>query len=146
MSTEHPIPAHTPEASAAAGTMPLGARRLLIIGGLLIPVGMLMGPYILMAQILAPAGVALIAVALSYQTGARWFSRLSWATAVAGGLWVAAIAAYYATIMIAADASAPLPPSAQVLFITGTVFFAAMAAAFLAAMIIRITKTRATKR
>ena len=89
------------------GAMPLGARRLFMIGGLCVPVGLVAGPYLLGAQLLAVAGVILVAVALSYRVGSPWFSRLSWVAGAAGALWLAFTAAYWGVIIAAADSSAP---------------------------------------
>ena len=139
-------PAGTASSSAPSEGMPLAGRRLLMVGGLCIPVGLVAGPFLLPAQLLAVAGVVLVAVALSYRSGSRWFSRWSLAVAVAGGLWLAATAAYYTTIMIAADASAPLPAAAQVLYSAGAVFFALMAMAAVTAVVLRILATRRASR
>ncbi|MGY4544027.1 hypothetical protein ACVWY0_003970 [Arthrobacter sp. UYNi723] len=145
--TENTTQADTPRAAGpGAGAMPLGARQLLMIGGLCVPVGLVAGPYLLLAQLLAPAGVAMVAVALSYRAQQPWFSRWSWTVAAAGVLWVAATATYYASIMIAADASAPLPGSAQMLYNAGTVFFAVMAAATLTAIVLRMISARRASR
>lgn len=144
--TENTTPADTRAAGPGAGAMPLGARRLLMIGGLCVPVGLVAGPYLLLAQLLAPAGVAMVAVALSYRAQTPWFSRWSWTVTAAGVFWVAATAAYYVSIMIAADASTPLPGSAQTLYNAGTVFFAVMAAAALVAMVLRMIRARRTSR
>ena len=135
-------PAGTASSSAPSEGMPLAGRRLLMLGGLCIPVGLVAGPFLLPAQLLAVAGVVLVAAALSYRSGSRWFSRWSLAVAVAGGLWLAATAAYYTTIMIAADASAPLPAAAQVLYSAGAVFFALMAMAAVTAVVLRILANR----
>lgn len=77
------------------GAVPLGARRLFLIGGLCVPIGLVAGPYLLGAQLLAVAGVVMVAVALSYRSGVRWFSRLSWVVGAAGALWPAGTAAYW---------------------------------------------------
>ena len=135
-------PARAAGRSAPPEGMPLAGRRLLMVGGLCIPVGLVAGPFLLPAQLLAVAGIVLLAVALSYRAGPRWFSRWSMAVAVAGGLWLAATAAYYATIIIAADASAPLPGTAQVLYNAGAVFFALMVVATVTAVVLRILANR----
>lgn len=114
--------------------MPLAARRLVMIGGLALPVGLVAGPFLLPAQLLAVAGIVLLAVAFSYRAGEHWFSRWPLAVAIAGGLWLAATAAYYASIMIAADASAPLPGFAQTLYNAGVACFVVMAIATAAAV------------
>ena len=85
--------------------MPLGARRLLMIGGLCVPGGLVAGSYLIGAQLLAVAGVVMVAVALSYRAGGPWFSRLSWAVTGAGLLWLAATAAFLGVIVIAADSN-----------------------------------------
>lgn len=125
-----------------SGGMPLAARRLLMIGGLCLPVGLVAGPFLLPAQLLALAGIVLLAVAFSYRAGKRWFSRWSMAVAIAGVLWLAATAAYYASIMIAADAAAPLPGFAQLLFNAGAVCFAVMAVAAVTAVALRMLASR----
>ncbi|WP_455837004.1 hypothetical protein [Pseudarthrobacter siccitolerans] len=131
-----------PVPPARSGGMPLACRRLLMIGGICIPAGLVAGPYLLPAQLLAVAGIVLLAIALSYGPGHRWFWRWSLAVALAGGLWLVATAAYYVTIMIAADAAAPLPAFAQVLFTAGAVCFAAMAVATLTGTALRILAGR----
>ena len=55
-----------------------------MVGGLCIPVGLVAGPFLLPAQLLAVAGIVLLAVALSYRAGTRWFSRWSMAVAITG--------------------------------------------------------------
>ncbi|MCQ6273335.1 hypothetical protein M8J71_23110 [Pseudarthrobacter sp. R1] len=139
-------PAGAADSAVPPEGMPLAGRRLLMVGGFCIPVGLVAGPFLLPAQLLAVAGIVLLAVALSYRPGPRWFSRWSIAVAVAGVLWLAATAAYYATIMIAADASAPLPGTAQVLYNAGAGFFALMAVATVTAVVLRtLTNRRASR-
>lgn len=82
------------------GAVPLGARRLFLIGGLCVPIGLVAGPYLLGAQLLAVAGVVMVAVALSYRSGVRWFSRLSWVVGAAGALWPAGTAAYWGPLLL----------------------------------------------
>jgi hypothetical protein len=120
--------------------MPLGARRLLIMGGLCIPAGLLGGSYLFGLQLLALAGVTLVAVALSYRVGRIWFSPFSWVTAAAGALWTAFTAAYYLAIIVAADASAPLPGYAPVLFDAGAVCVVVMAVAAGAGLVVRMIR------
>ncbi|KQQ80924.1 hypothetical protein [Arthrobacter sp. Leaf137] len=131
-----------PVPPARSEGMPLGCRRLLMIGGICIPGGLVAGPYLLPAQLVAVAGIILLALALSYGPGQRWFWRWSLAVALTGGLWLAATAAYYVTIMTAAEASAPLPAFAQVLFTAGAVCFAVMAVATLTGSALRILAGR----
>lgn len=122
--------------------MPLGARRLVMIGGVCLPAGLVAGPFLLPAQLLAVAGIVMLAVAMSFRAGQHWFSRWSLAVTLAGVLWLAATAAYYATIMIAADAAAPLPGFAQALFNAGAVFFAVMTVTAVTATVLRILARR----
>ncbi|MET1065936.1 MAG: hypothetical protein ABWX85_13360 [Arthrobacter sp.] len=58
--------------------------------------------------------------------------------AVAGVLWAAFTAAYWVVIILAADASAPLPGYAAVLFSAGAVCVAVMVAAAAAGMVHRM--------
>ena len=125
------------------GRMPLGARRLLLIGGLCIPVGLVSGPYLLGAQLLAVAGVVMVAVSCSYGPSAAWFWRWSWATAAAGALWIAFTLAYWASAIMAAESSRPAPGFAPVLFNVGLGCFVVMAGAAAAASIRRILSSRA---
>lgn len=124
------------------GAMPLGARRLFLIGGLCVPVGLVAGPYLLGAQLLAVAGVVMAAVALSYRIGVRWFSRLSWVVSAAGALWLAGTAAYWGAVIVAADSSVPPPGFAPVLFAAGVVSVAVMAGAAVTAMALRMVRSR----
>lgn len=124
------------------GAMPLGARRLFMIGGLCVPVGLVAGPYLLGAQLLAVAGVILVAVALSYRSGVPWFSRLSWVATAAGALWMAGTAAYWGAIIAAADSSVPPPGFAPVLFAAGVVSFVVMAGTVGTAMALRMLRSR----
>ncbi|GKV71868.1 hypothetical protein NCCP2145_12490 [Pseudarthrobacter sp. NCCP-2145] len=126
--------------------MPLGAKRLVLLGGLGVPVGLIAGPYLLGLQLLAVAGVVAIAVALSYRHGTAWFSRWSWLTACAGVAWTGATIAYWLTIVAAADASAPAPPVSSVLFYVGFAAFGLMAGAVAAAAVSRYRdRRRSTK-
>lgn len=124
------------------GAMPLGARRLFMIGGLCVPVGLVAGPYLLGAQLLAVAGVILVAVALTYRVGVRWFSRLSWVAGTAGTFWLAGTAAYWGAVIAAADSSVPPPGFASVLFTAGVVSFVVMAGASVTAMVLRMVSSR----
>lgn len=124
------------------GAMPLGPRRLFMIGGLCVPVGLVAGPYLLGAQLLAVAGVILVAVALSYRSGVPWFSRLSGVASAAGALWLACTAAYWGAIIAAADSSVPPPGFAPVLFAAGVVSCVVMAGAAVTAMALRMVRSR----
>lgn len=144
--TEEPTPARDTSRAVAVqdkpGAMPLGARRLFLIGGLCVPVGLVAGPYLLGAQLLAVAGVVMVAVALSYRIGVRWFSRLSWVVSAAGALWLAGTAAYWGAVIAAADSSVPPPGFAPALFASGVVSFVVMAGAAVTAMALRMVRSR----
>jgi hypothetical protein len=84
--------------------MPLGARRLLLVADLCIPLGLLGGSYLPGLQLRAVAGVGLITVALSYRARGTWFWPLSWVTAGGTDLWLTFTAAYLMTVIVAADA------------------------------------------
>ncbi len=129
-------------ASAQPGRMPLGARRLLMTGALSVPAGLLAGPYILGGQLLALAGLTMVAAALSYGSEGSWFSRWSWATTTAGVLWLAATAAYWGSTIAAAEASAQAPTFAPALFTTGSASFGIMTLATVIAMTRRAARTR----
>ncbi|UKA56722.1 hypothetical protein LFT45_22890 (plasmid) [Arthrobacter sp. FW305-BF8] len=135
-------PQSHPVAAPAAARMPLGARRLILLGGLAIPVGLVGGPYLLGAQLLAAAGVVLIAVAFSYRATGPWFSKLSWAAAAAGTLWIACSAGYWASLITAADSSAPLPWFTPVLFNAGVACFIVMACASVGGVVLRTVRGR----
>jgi hypothetical protein len=143
MTVNDPTPGLAQTVTAPGDTsvgMPLGVRRLVLIGGLCIPVGLVGGSYLLGLQLLALGGLTLIAVALAYRAGRAWFSRLSWVAAVAGVLWAAFTAAYWVAIIVAADASAPLPGYAAVLFNSGAVCVAVMVTAAAAGMVRRMVR------
>lgn len=122
--------------------MPLGARRLVLVGGLCIPVGLVAGPYLFGLQLLAVAGVAAVSVALSYGTGRAWFTLWPRVTAGAGVSWIAATVGYWLTVVSAADASVPVPEVSSVLFYAGVAAFVLMAAAVLAGTAARIRSRR----
>lgn len=133
--------------TAALGTvpvdrMPLGARRLLMIGGLSVPVGLVAGPYVPGGQLLAIAGLVIIAAALSYSGEGPWFSRWSWVVTAAGLLWLAATASYLGSLIAAADASAQAPAFAPALFTAGLACFGAMAVATVVAVTLRVVRAR----
>lgn len=113
------MPLQHPLNGQGAVRMPLGARRLLFIGGFCVPVGLIATAYVFGAQLLLVAGVAAVAVALSYRDGEQWFSKWSWLTAIAGGAWVLFTAGYWLTIISAAQASTPLTIWPTVLFSCG---------------------------
>ncbi|PVZ60910.1 hypothetical protein [Arthrobacter sp. H-02-3] len=129
-------------AAGPSARMPLGARRLFMIGGLCVPVGLVAGPYILGGQLLAVAGVVMVAAALSYSGQGPWFSRWSWAATAAGALWLAATAAYWGSVIAAADAAAQAPAFAPALFTGGLVCFGIMAVAAIVAMTLRAVRGR----
>ena len=138
---QNPLPPSSGTDSDAR--MPLGARRLVLIGGLCVPVGLVAGPYLLGLQLLAVGGVIAVAVALSYGPGRPWFWKWSWLTAASGALWMAATTAYWATIVAAADASAPLSGWSPVLYNIGAGSLVIMAAATVGGALARYRSRRA---
>lgn len=148
MTAEQDTPRATgaaPAAGVPSGRMPLGARRLFMIGGLCVPVGLVSGPYILGGQLLAIAGVVMVAAALSYSVEGPWFSRWSWIVTAAGVLWLAATAAYWGSLIFAADASTQAPAFASALFTVGLVCFGIMALSTVVAMTLRAVRARSRR-
>ncbi|MEE2523833.1 hypothetical protein V1639_14665 [Pseudarthrobacter sp. J75] len=117
--------------------MPLGARRLVLIGGLAIAVGLVAGPFLFGLQLIAVAGMVAVSVALSHGTGTSWFTRWPRMTTAAGGAWIAATVSYWLTIKAAADAAAPVSEASSVLFYIGVAAFVVMAIAVLAGTVAR---------
>jgi hypothetical protein len=122
--------------------MPLSARRLVLIAGACILVGILAGRFLFAGLILAAAGLTVLAVALSYGSGSRWFSPVSWVVCVAGGFWTAATAGYWLSVSTAADASAKVPAIASLLFYGGVACFVIMAGGVLTAIVLRTVQAR----
>lgn len=122
--------------------MPLGARRLMLIGAACLPVGVVAGRFIFGGLVLASGGTALVAVALSYRAGKGWFSPLCWVVGMAGALWTGLTAGYWWVITVAADASAGMPAIAAPLYYAGTAALIVMLAGTLAAAIQRIARAR----
>ncbi|MCM0616592.1 hypothetical protein MOD31_11205 [Paenarthrobacter sp. TYUT067] len=129
-------------APADAVKMPLGARRLVLIGGLCIPVGLVAGPYLFGLQLLAVAGVVAVAIALSYRREPVWFSRWSWLAAAAGALWVIATIGYWLSIMAAVDGSSAPSNLPTALFYAGMAALAVMVVATIAGWISRVLTDR----
>lgn len=125
--------------------MPLGARRLALIGGICIPVGLVAGPYLFGIQLLAVAGAVAVAIALSYRLGEQWFSPWSWLTAAAGAVWIASTIGYWATIVTAAEASAALSAWSAVLFNVGVGAVVLMAVGALAGGVARYRSGHRTR-
>ncbi|MGY2747766.1 hypothetical protein [Arthrobacter sp. UYCu723] len=138
-SDDHEDSLPTPSVRAPVGStrMPLPARRLVLIGAACVLVGILAGRFIFGGLVLAAAGTGTLAVALSYRAGPRWFSPLSWLVSIAGAIWTAATAGYWWVITAAADATAAVPVIAPSLFYLGVGGLIVMAAALLAATILR---------
>lgn len=130
-------------APGRSGQMPLGARRLLLIGGLAILGGLLTAPYLFGLQLLAVGGAVTVAVGLAYKPGTAWFAGWARLTAAAGGLWAASTIAYWATVVGAAETSAQLSDWSPALRTTGAAFFVIMAAAVAAATLARFRLRRA---
>lgn len=122
--------------------MPLGARRLLLLGGLSIPIGLVAGPYLFGIQLLSVAGVVAVSVALSYQIGRPWFRLWPRLTAAAGAAWTAATISYWVTVVTAADSSAPAPDASPTVFNIGVAAFVAMALIVLAGTVARFRSRR----
>ncbi|WP_346958318.1 hypothetical protein [uncultured Arthrobacter sp.] len=122
--------------------MPLGARRIILIGSLGVLAGILAGRYYFGGLVLASAGITLVALALSYQTGKPWFSRLSWLVVAAGALWTATTAGYWWLIDAAADASSGSSENASLVFYLGIAALVVMLGATLSAAILRATRGR----
>jgi hypothetical protein len=116
-----------------------------MIGGLCVPVGLVAGPYILGGQLLAVAGVVMVAAALSYSGENPWFGRWPRIVATAGALWLAATAAYWGSVIAAVDAAAPSPAFAPVLFTVGLVCVGAMAVATVVGMGLRSVRARSRR-
>jgi len=140
----HRLPSADTSAAGAAG-MPLGARRLVLIGGLCIPAGLVAGPYLFGLQLLAVAGAVAVAIALSYRQGEQWFSPWSWLTAAAGTVWIAATIGYWATIAAAAEAAAALSAWSAVLFYVGVGAVVLMAVGALGGVVARYRSRRRTR-
>lgn len=128
--------------SVGQARMPLGARRLILIGSLGVLAGVLAGRYYFGGLVLAAAGITLLALALSYQPGESWFSRLSWLVVAAGALWTIATAGYWWLIDAAADGSSGPSENASLLFYLGIGAFVVMLGAVLSAAILRATRGR----
>lgn len=132
-----------PSRNALAGTkMPLGARRLLLIGGFCVPLGLLATPYMFGAQLLLVAGIAVVAVALAHQDGQHWFARWSRLATIAGAVWLASTGFYWLAIISAADSSAPPTSLPTILFAVGVGAFAVMAAGTIGGCVSRYLRTR----
>ncbi|MCD4850758.1 hypothetical protein LN996_08050 [Arthrobacter sp. AK01] len=131
-----------PAAPAEAARMPIGARRLVLIGGLCIPVGLVAGPYLFGLQLVAVAGAVAVAVALSYRRGPVWFSRWSWLAAAAGALWLIATVGYWLSIMAAVDGTSAPSSLPTVLFYVGLAALGVMAVGTIAGWISRFLADR----
>lgn len=116
-----------------------------MIGGLCVPAGLIAGPFVLGGQLLAIAGVVMVAAALSYSGEGPWFSRWSWISAAAGVLWLAATTAYWGSVIAAADAAAQAPAFALSLFAAGLACFGAMVVVARIAMILRVVKSHSPR-
>lgn len=140
VSTPSQNPAAVPQPGgdpARAYGMPLGARRLVLMGGVCIPIGLVSGPFLFGVQIIAVVGIVAVSVALSHGNGETWFARWPRLTTVAGVAWIAVTIAYWLTIMVAADAAVPASEASSVLFSVGVAAFAVMAVAVLAGTVAR---------
>lgn len=132
--------------SVSPARMPLGARRLVLIGSLCVLAGILAGRYFLGGLVLASAGITVLALALSYRVGKAWFSPWSWLVGAGGALWTAATGGYWWLINAAADASSGPPENASLLFYVGIGALVVMIGGVLAAGILRMSRGRRTGR
>lgn len=122
--------------------MPLGARRLILIGSLGILAGVLAGRYYFGGLILASAGITLLAMALSYQAGKPWFSRLTWLVAAAGTLWTTTTAWYWWLMDAAANEASGPVENASLAINLGAGALLVMLAGMLTAVITRWNRRR----
>lgn len=121
--------------------MPLGAKRLVLIGSLCTLAGILVGRYNFGGLVLAAAGVSLVSLALSYRAGKTWFSRTSWLVTAAGALWTAATAGYWWLIAAAAEASSGPAENASLLYYLGMGALVVMLGGVLVAAMLRMPRT-----
>lgn len=124
--------------------MPLGPRRLLLLGSLCVLAGGLAGRYFAGGLVLATAGAAVLSTALSYRVENAWFSPLSWLVCVAGAVWTTVTSGYWWSISSAADASSGPPESAAVLFYFGVAALIILSSGGLAAVVMRMIRCRRT--
>ena len=122
--------------------MPLSSRRLVLIAAACILVGILVGRFLFAGLILAAAGMAVLAVALSYANGSRRFSPVTWVVCVAGAVWTAATAGYWLSVSTAVDAGREVPAIASPLFYTGAASLVVMAGGVVIAAVLRTLKGR----
>jgi hypothetical protein len=122
--------------------MPLWSRRSVLVSAACILVGILAGRFLFAGLILAAAGVAVLAVALSYGTGRRRLSPVTWVVCVAGAVWTAATAGYWLSLSTAADAGREVPAIASPLFYTGTASLVIMAGGVVTAAVLRTVRGR----
>lgn len=134
-----PQPSSAPLSEAR---MPLSARRLVLIAGVCILAGILAGRFLFAGLVLAAAGVTVLAVALSYRAGGKWFSPVSWVVSVSGGLWTAATAGYWLSVSAAAGASEEVPAIVPALSYAGLGFLVIMAGGVLTAAVLRTVRRR----
>lgn len=135
----------TPDQPPAAA-MPLGAKRLFILGCLAVLCGVVAGRFVFVGLLLAVAGLAGVAVALSYGTGETWFGRMPRAVAAAGALWIAVTAGYGGTVSPAASRSGATQGLAGPLLLAGWVAFALVCGLVLAAIAGRLLGSRNSRR
>lgn len=122
--------------------MPLSSRRLVLVAAACILVGILAGRFLFAGLILAAAGMAVLAVALSYGTGSCRFSPVTWVVCVAGAVWTAATAGYWLSVTTAADTAREVPAIASPLFDTGAASLVIMAGGVVTAAVLRTVRGR----
>ncbi|MHA7176960.1 hypothetical protein ACX80D_09910 [Arthrobacter sp. Sr24] len=138
-----PAPATLSGEDVGGAKMPLGVRRLLLIGGFCIPVGFIATAYFFGAQLLLAAGIAAVAVAFSYQGGHRWFAAWSRFTAFSGAAWLLVTVLYWLAI-ISAESSGSRTSLPTILFGVGVGAFVVMAVSVLGGCVSRYLNSRRT--
>ncbi|MDQ6751842.1 MAG: hypothetical protein M3017_00135 [Actinomycetota bacterium] len=128
------IPGGSPALQAHV-RMPLGLRRLVLIGVLSVLAGLLVGPFVFGVQLIALAGAVLIAVSMSYDLKRSGMALLMWVAAVAGIIWIGATVAYWWVVVSTVETSSPqrAPAWVSTLFIVGVCGFGIMLATAVAA-------------
>lgn len=124
--------------------MPLGLGRLVLIGVLSVLAGLLVGPFVFGVQVIALAGVVLIAVSMSYDLKRSGMAPLMWVAATAGIIWSGATVAYWWVVVSTVETSSPQPAPAWVstVFIVGVCGFGIMLATAVAASVRRAIQKR----
>lgn len=137
-----PASGATADERAGGPRMPVGARRLFIIGCLGVLGGILAGRFYFSGLVLAVAGASAMGLALAYRDRKPWFSPMSWLVCGAGVLWTAITAGYGWSISTAADAASARAEFASVLFYSGVAMLVVMGGGVAAAVVARMVRRR----